>query len=279
MKRELAFALGVQSQLASPLGRTRSSQPQSQSELSQCDGGPESEDLSSKRLKVSSVIVYTRRGKIRNGISEDLKVEQLQKGEEAKLEAFCGDAREGEIVIANGTIEEQCNCISDKFLSEEEQEIDKDGLVEIVVEENFGRPREKDGLCEVPRVDSGGGLVDVQVQEDASRKLGSFFSKGDVEAIFLGGTSGSLRRFTWSLVKEDVAACMVDEATINVDEKAKEVDSLENLRVTTSGRKIVHNKKLMTVKDLFETGLLDGVVVVYMAGTNKVDLLSFCMLL
>lgn len=280
MKRELAFALGVQSQLASPLGRTRSSQAWSESptELSQCNGGPESDDVSSKRLKVSPLIVYTRRGKIRNGVSGDLKVEQIEKGEEG-LEALPCDSREGEIVTANGAIEEQCNGILDKSLSEVEHKIDEDGLVEVIVKEDLGRPHERDGFCGAPGFDSEEGFVDVLVQEDASLRLGSLGFTGEVDAVFLGGTSGSSRRLTRPLVEEEIAANdVVDEVTTNVGEKAEEVASQDNLQVTTSGRKIVLNKKLMTVRDLFETGLLDGVIVVYMAGVNKVDVISLCTL-
>ncbi|KAK4772947.1 hypothetical protein SAY87_027966 [Trapa incisa] len=266
MRRELAFALGAQSQLTSPSGWIRSSQPQSQSELSQCNGGPESEDVSCKRLKISSVIVYTRRGKVRNGFVEDLKVERIQKEEDAKI---CLDAREGEIILENGTIEEKGYSVLDKSLREDGQEINEDGLVEVVVEEDLEHPRGRGELFpQAPLVDPEDGLIDVLVQEDASRKLGLSFSKGGKEVIFLGETSGSLRRFSQPLAEEEVAANLVQEVATNVSEKAEEME-LENLQVTTSGKKIAHNMKLMTVKDLFDTGLLDGVVVVYKAGANK----------
>ncbi|KAK4776103.1 hypothetical protein SAY87_024064 [Trapa incisa] len=256
MKREFSFALGVQSQLASPSGRTRSSQSQSPSDLSHYNGGPESEDVSSKRLKVSSVIVYTRRGKIRNGFFEDLKVEQVQKGEESKLEAVCLDAREGEIVIDDDTIEEKGDGVLDMSLSLEGQEINEDGLVEVAVEEDLEHPRGRDELFRrTLLVDPEEGLIDVPVQEDARGRLGLSFCKGDKEVIFDGGTSGSSRRLPQSLGKEDAAANLVDEETTHP-------------LITTSGRKIVPNKKLMTVKDLFDTGLLDGVVVVYKAAAN-----------
>lgn len=44
-------------------------------------------------------------------------------------------------------------------------------------------------------------------------------------------------------------------------------------------KKIVHTKKQITVGDLFATGLLNGVAVVYMAGVNMVYVVSLCTLL
>ncbi|XP_031396784.1 uncharacterized protein LOC116207830 isoform X2 [Punica granatum] len=272
MKRELAFALGVQSQLASPLGRTRSSQAQSQStvELSHCNGGPQSEGVSNKRLKVSSLIVYTRRGKPKNGVSEDLKVEQLENSEELNLEAVPWDAQERETVVANGAIEGQCNGVSRKSMTEEELTIDEAGLVDVLVEEDLAPPCERAELCGELRVDSEEGLVDVVIRED-SRRLGSFFSKGGGDAVFLGGSPGPSRRFTRSFVNEDEVAAngVGNEAPSNVDRGPHEMASPENLQLKMSGTKNVQNKKLQTVRDLFETGLLEGVTVVYMAGVNK----------
>lgn len=66
MKGEFAFVLGIQSQLDSPLGRTRS---QFLDVLGHGNGGPENGDVSNKLLKVSSVIVYSGRDTPGNGIS------------------------------------------------------------------------------------------------------------------------------------------------------------------------------------------------------------------
>lgn len=255
MKRELAHILEAKAQLVGEsLGRTRSSAATSSENSS-----------SSKRFKgcvVNGVIVYTRGRKLRSNALEDEKVERRKSSE--KSETLSAELRPEEVL---GRGEE---------------------LVEIVVEE------ESNYSLEIPRVK----VEPVSELLQPSLAL----ENGAVEvpvliATDIHGDKNSLqvasRRFTRSALKPK-AEPPEPETAVNAappeaagNELVSNLDGESNVAVNSSStpknklelkmsKKIALDKKPTTVKELFDTGLVDGVPVVYMGG-KKVLLITHFM--
>ncbi|XP_024022980.1 uncharacterized protein LOC21405419 [Morus notabilis] len=251
MKRELAHIWEAKAQLVGEsLGRTRSSAATSSENSS-----------SSKRFKgcvVNGVIVYTRGRKLGSNALEDEKVERRKSSE--KSETRSAEPRPEEVL---GRGEE---------------------LVEVVVEE------ESNYSLEIPRVK----VEPVSELLQPSLAL----ENGAVEVPVLiakdiHGDKNSLqvasRRFTRSALKpkaeppepETAANAAPPEAAGN--EPVLNLDGESNVAVNSSStpknklelkmsKKIALDKKPTTVKELFDTGLVDGVPVVYMGGKKAFGL-------
>lgn len=254
MKRELAYVLEGQSHLGESLGRTRSSHPETRVE------SLVSESFSCKRFKgsiVNGVIVYTRGKKssvnLRNGFSENEKIEKLESSVEYAEESKSGakpcteEVLQGELVEV--IIEDESKCHLDNCEVKEEL---VSGLPPTLKE---------GGTVEVP----------IQAADDCHRQR----ELSQVE----------FKRFTRSALKQKVEPINVDPS-VNASE-AMENEIISNLDGETSitigssaknkmelkmSKKIELNsliKKPTTVKELFDTGLVDGVSVIYM-GNKKV---------
>ncbi|KAK3445476.1 hypothetical protein EUGRSUZ_A01604 [Eucalyptus grandis] len=200
-----------------------------------------------KRLNgSSSLIVYARRVKPRNGF------------------AVCAEASGA----ANGAIEErQSDVASDFSGSEAEVETDRScfldeeldgGLVEVVVREDFSRAvrgrRSREGTKMLGEID---GLVDVVILED-----GGLHETSPVLKIEEGRTVASASRAVECEGTSKVEADANAETTVR---------AARNNPESKMSKTIVWKQELATVTDLFDTGLLDGVTVVYMGGGNAVS--------
>lgn len=250
MKRELAHILEAKSQLgAESLGRTRSSAAETQTS----SVADISENSSSKRFRgcvVDGVIVYTRgsRRKSRSNalLEESEKLDRL-KAETRRTEPVCED------------------------------------LVEVLVQE------ESNYNSEISRLKEETG--------SEFRRLFLALEGGAVEVpvliakeIIRGGKYSpqvTLRRFTRSALKPRVELVETETTTVSAAESelAPNVDGESNIAAVSSSsstpknklelkmsKKIALNKKPTTVKELFDTGLVDGVPVVYMGGKKAFGL-------
>ncbi|XP_062117407.1 uncharacterized protein LOC133831216 [Humulus lupulus] len=247
MKRELAYVFEAKSELGeSLLGGTRAlsaSVTQTPTESQTSSGVEGSENFSCKRFKgsvVNGVIVYTRARKSRNNNAREYEhVERLK----------------------------PAPCV-DEFVQGE--------LIEVVVEDDIH------GSSSIPMVK----------EESPTSELHSFLAApvalegGAVEVPVLMAEKNlpqeALRRFTRSAFKLKVETVEVE--TLVNERKAVENELISSLNgeestpgVSTSAgpknklelkmsKKIALNKKPTTVKELFDTGLVDGVPVVYMGG-------------
>ncbi|XP_043815365.1 uncharacterized protein LOC110620863 isoform X2 [Manihot esculenta] len=256
MKRELAYVVAVQSQLAGSLGLSRGVPIDTQSQ-------PEtSEDVNCKRFKVAKVngfIVYSRAKKNRasecDKTSEDVKIKRINSQVDAKLDVING---------INTSFDEDLKCRLVETTIEENQAVV--GTVSRAAEDvsgdqcfcNVELPVYKDEPISVPRPIEG---VQKWVAEGAEVK------------------TNKMRRLTRSTlkfkvepveVKVDGLEAIDSEMFSKVDvEMIAEGSALtppkKNLELKMS-KKIALDNVPMTVKELFETGLLEGVPVVYMGG-------------
>uniref|UniRef100_A0A251KR14 Zinc finger PHD-type domain-containing protein n=1 Tax=Manihot esculenta TaxID=3983 RepID=A0A251KR14_MANES len=262
MKRELAYVVAVQSQLAGSLGLSRGVPIDTQSQ-------PEtSEDVNCKRFKVAKVngfIVYSRAKKNRasecDKTSEDVKIKRINSQVDAKLDVING---------INTSFDEDLKCRLVETTIEENQAVV--GTVSRAAEDvsgdqcfcNVELPVYKDEPISVPRPIEG---VQKWVAEGAEVK------------------TNKMRRLTRSTlkfkvepveVKVDGLEAIDSEMFSKVDvEMIAEGSALtppkKNLELKMS-KKIALDNVPMTVKELFETGLLEGVPVVYMGGKK-----AFCL--
>ncbi|KAL0555426.1 hypothetical protein IC582_009371 [Cucumis melo] len=247
MKRELAFALEVQSQLEGTLGHTRS---ETLAEARPCSSYLDETARSGgcKRFKgsvVNGLIVYTRgrRSQINvySGLSEN--------GNRKKC-----DSTVGREVLGSFAPEESCRT--------EEVQIQKTSSV---------CKKESDGVVE----NSGN-------KEEGAEGSSLVIAKDrKVEGNFPGW---GIKRFTRSSLEPKVEPMEVTPIAIGSvkeevisdvgGETSETVNSLstpKNKLELKMSKKIALNKRPMTVRELFETGLLEGVPVIYMGVKKAYD--------
>uniref|UniRef100_A0A5B7AX25 PHD-type domain-containing protein n=2 Tax=Davidia involucrata TaxID=16924 RepID=A0A5B7AX25_DAVIN len=269
MKRELAFALEAQSQLTSSLGRTRASKIQS-SELNGV-----SEDISSKRLKSFAE-------------NESVSIDRSQ--EKLETNVLMDQSGEKKVRVR------QCNGIAvykrnKRFNSANLEVEQKDSVVETVIEDepkcNLATPVSQDeNKCELAeasvkeesndgiekRMVNEGGSEGVPIVVDESNEV-----KNDVPVE-------ALRRFTRSALKpkvEPVEGLVSVNGVLDAGEnesvlKGEEDETGGVSALGTPTKKLelkMSNKSALTkipttVKELFETGMLEGYSVIYNGG-NK----------
>lgn len=255
MKRELAYVLEVSSQLGDSLGRTRASLTQTESRTT--SGTEAVENSSSKRFKgavVNGWIVYTRERKSRNNVpnqySENENVKSPSRPEEPKTDAkglsFQG-VLQSELVEV--VIEDKSNCDFEFSTSKEEAETKLPAFF----------PKES-GAVEVPVLIANGSHGEKDLREVAFRRFTRSVLKPKVEpedAETLVGSSEAVGNVLISnLNVEETTAAAATSASATPKNKLE-------LKMS---KKIALNKKPTTVKELFDTGLVDGVPVVYMGG-------------
>ncbi|KAA8516611.1 hypothetical protein F0562_016883 [Nyssa sinensis] len=257
MKRELAFALEAQSQLSGSLGRTRASKVQN----SESNGV--SERRSSKRLKGFAAD---------ESVSIDRSQEKLKTPEKKVRVSQCNGiavyainkrfkSANSEVVpkgsVVETVIEVESNCNLAASVGEDESKCE---LQEASVKEELN-----DGI-EKPRVDEGGS---VPILVDESNEV-----KNNVPVQ-------APRRFTRSALKPKVEGLVsvTDFLEAGENQEVLKVEGNETGAVSTLGtpakklelkmsKKIALMKQPTTVKELFETGLLEGYSVIYNGG-NK----------
>ncbi|POO01823.1 Zinc finger, FYVE/PHD-type [Trema orientale] len=247
MKRELAYVLEAKSQLGeSSLGRTRASPAAvTQAELRTSSF----EDSSCKRFKgcvVNGVIVYTRARKSRNNsynVSQDESVERI------------------------------------KPASPSDEEAPQSELVEVVIQEapngNLGISTVKEEMpseLQPPRAAVDGGAVEVPVliadknlPQEALRRFTRSALKVKAESAELETVANAPE----AVENESIPKLDGDESMVGVSGSAGPKNKLElkmSKKIALMSKTIAHNKKPTTVKELFDTGLVDGVPVVYMGG-------------
>ncbi|KAJ9184379.1 hypothetical protein P3X46_004110 [Hevea brasiliensis] len=256
MKRELPFVVGVQSQLAGSLGLSHGLpiDTQSQQEVS--------EDGDCKRLKVAKIngfIVYSRVKKSRasecDKISEDVLNKRINTHEEPQFDVTNR---------INTSLDEDWKC----------------PVVETVIEENqavVGTVCRDQSICnvELPVCE------DETVSEPWPILVKEGGTKGAQKLVAEGNEvkSNKLRRLTRSTLKfkvepvevkvnglEDIDSKMISKVDVEiVADGSALTPPKKNLELKMS-KKIALDNVPMTVKELFETGLLEGVPVVYMGG-------------
>lgn len=261
MKDESAFVEG-ETQFCARFGQVSrgSDQSEARAQRGRCNGGPEVRSGGSKRLNgSSSLIVYARRVKQRNGFTVHAEI--------SGVESFEG-LREME--VANDVTEERpSDGTSDFSTSEVEVETDRtcffdeepdSGLVEIVVQEDVScAVRVRQSREEMKIVGDLDGLVDVVIREDGGQHETSLVHKIEEGQTLL-----------------NVSHAVEYEATSKVDGDANgetaDITTRNNLESKMSK---LWNGELVTVSDLFDTGLLDGLTVVYVGGSNMVRSLCY----
>lgn len=244
MKRELAYVLEeAKSQLgesssstSSSLGRTRATQTQT----SFCPDG--SEDFSCKRFKgsiVNGVIVYTRARKLRNNNArEDDNVERVKLAPCTTAD----EAVEGELVEV--VVEEASNGNFGIFKVQDELQSEVQPSPATAVVDG--------GTVEVPVF-----VAEKHLPQEALRRFTRSAVRVKVETV-VSSADGVKNELVSNLDGE--------ESTVGVSGSAGKKNKLE-LKMS---KKIALNKKPTTVKELFDTGLVDGVPVVYMGGKKVI---------
>ncbi|XP_048142035.1 uncharacterized protein LOC115735048 isoform X2 [Rhodamnia argentea] len=257
MKDESAFEEG-ETQFCARFGQASRGSDQSEAgaQRGRCNGGSEVHSGGSKRLNgSSSLIVYARRVKPRNGFTVHAEI--------SGMEIFEGLR---EMDVANDVTEEQpSDGTSDFSTSEVEVETDRTcffdeepdrGLVEIVVQEGVSSTvRGRQSREETKIVEELDGLVDVVIREDGCRHETSLVHKIE-EGQTLVSVSHAVEYEATSKMEGDANGETADLTTRN------------NLESKMSK---LWNGELVTVSDLFDTGLLDGRTVVYVGGSNMVS--------
>lgn len=260
MKRDLASVLGGQSQLADSLVGTRAES----SEASPCLRVYER--LNSKRFKgaiVNGLIVYTRARKSGiNGLSE-----------------ACGSRRLDEPRY-DGSISAQ-GFESDQLT---EVEVRDEGSSSLEIPRSRGGPESEPSWPLVEDHDIDGDLVEVVVREVSNCSLEMSRHSSALDTSSEGGRDSQVRssrgrRFTRSTLRpsseppeENGSETVPAEVVSDVEEeKLVEVSTLlsNNKLELKMSKKVVLDRKPTTVKELFDTGLVDGVTVIYM-GSKKV---------
>ncbi|KAF8042710.1 hypothetical protein BT93_A1136 [Corymbia citriodora subsp. variegata] len=223
-----------------------------------CDGGSEARSGGGKRLNgSSSLIVYARRVRPRNGFAVCADISGVESFEGLRETDAADDATEeprsdgtSDFSVSEGEVETDRSCFLD-------EELDS-GLVEVVVQEDFSRAvRGRQSLEEAKVLEELDGLVDVAVRED-----GGHHETALVQKMEEGQTPVS------------VSHAVEYETTLKVEADANAetaVIAARNDPEQKMSKPIVWKQDLATVTDLFDTGLLDGVTVVYMGGGNAVS--------
>ncbi|XP_043815649.1 uncharacterized protein LOC110623074 isoform X2 [Manihot esculenta] len=254
MKRQLPSVVGVQSQLAGSLGlnHTLPIDTHSQSEVS--------EDGDCKRFKVAKVngfIVYSRVKKSKasecDKISEDVLNKRINTLEEPQLYVTNR---------INTSPDEDWKCPVVETVIEGNQEVVGTVSGEQSIS-NVELPFCKDEPMSEPRP--------IPVEEGGT---------GEAPKLVAGGTevkNNTLRRLTWSTLKlepvevkvnglEDIDSKMISKIHVETVAEGSALNPpKKNLELKMS-KKIALDNVPMTVKELFETRLLEGVPVVYMGG-------------
>lgn len=266
MKRELAYVLEVSSQLGESLGRTRASQTQTESRTTY--GAEAVENSSSKRFKgtvVNGWIVYTRerksRNNVRNNFSVNENVKSPSRSEEPKTDATLSpeEVLQGELVEV--VIEDDSNCDLEISTIKEEAENKQPACF-----------TEESGAVEVPVLIANGSHGKNDLREVAFRRFTRSAMKPKAEPMEVETLVSSSEAVGNELIsnEEETAAAASASATP------------KNKLELKMSKKIALNKKPTTVKELFDTGLVDGVPVIYMGGKkvllfpNSCFSLDFC---
>ncbi|KDP29214.1 hypothetical protein JCGZ_16603 [Jatropha curcas] len=259
MKRELAFVAGVQSQLASSFGRScglsigKDLPPAEVSENGNC-----------KRFRVAKVngyIVYSRVNKRSRPaseckkVSDDLQSKRIKSVEELQLGVINGINsalnEDRKFQVVESVIED---CRAAETLKKESQ-----------VVENVELAGCKDELMSDPKPipPEEEGNENTEVRIDKLRRLTRSNLKFKLEPVEVK-VNGLESVDTEMFSKVDVE--MIAEGSALTPPK-------RNLELKMS-KKIALNNVPMTVKELFETGFLEGVPVVYMGGKKYQE---FCL--
>ncbi|KAJ7972306.1 Zinc finger, FYVE/PHD-type [Quillaja saponaria] len=248
MKQELdSIMVEIQSDdHGDSLGPTSGSETATQTEFRKNFCIQVSENARSKIVKgsvVNGFIVYTRDRKSRtgvyNGFSENEKTKRHKTSEEPEIDENLpveDDRMEEEVGNLMG---DGVNCNSEKLMSHEKPE------------------------CEPAQ--------SLAVEHGSEENSVVIVKSSDLEKEFPEKT---LKRYTRSALKSKVGltGCVsepVQNASPKLDGKVASLNALstpKNKLELKMSKKIVLTKKPMTVKELFDTGLLDGVPVVYMGG-------------
>ncbi|KAK7245037.1 hypothetical protein RIF29_39867 [Crotalaria pallida] len=133
---------------------------------------------------------------------------------------------------------------------------------------------------EEPVINKVNEVSEVVVKSSSERFTGSALkANGDEEPMINkmnevseAAVKTTLKRFTRSALKSNVAEKCGDDDEIGCDGGTKgsgEGEGRRNKMEMKMSKKIVVNRMPMTVKELLDTGLLDGVAVVYMGGIKK----------
>ncbi|KAK2655022.1 hypothetical protein Ddye_008074 [Dipteronia dyeriana] len=281
MKRDLDFASGVKSELASSLdGASTHSVTRVETQASDCVEGF-SENLSSKRFrgnKVNGFIVYTRLRKYRsrdlgklwgnnvhNNGFQHLKIDQDQNNHEVKNVIYKnrvlktgGDEnsvvenvkQEGSLVV--NTVSEESQAIENEFLEIPVVDTGNNNESNCISELPVCK---EERICDLLSPAKGGGSRRNNLKKKALKWLKQSTLKPKLETV--------------EVLVTQLEGFQTDEMSLIQVEAIAEGSALtspkRNLEMKMS-KKIVLNKKPMTVTELFETGLLDGISVVYMGG-------------
>lgn len=248
MKRELAFALEVQSQLEGSLGHTRS-ETLAEARSSSClDEAARSS--SCKRFKgsvVNGLIVYTRGRKSRINVysgfsgNENSKTCNSAVGHEIVRSLAVGEDSGTDEVQIQTIASEKSNCNSTSLICKKESTDKEDGA-----EEN-------------PVVIAEARKVEKNLPEWGIKRFTRSSLRPKIEPVEEGSP------ITIGSVKTEVISDLGGATSETVNSLSTPKNKLE-LKMS---KKIALNKKPMTVRELFDTGLLEGVPVIYM-GVKKV---------
>ncbi|KAM6593063.1 hypothetical protein CsatA_000766 [Cannabis sativa] len=242
MKRELARVLEAKSELAeSLLGGTRASSA-SVSESQTSSGVEGSENFSNKRFKgciVNGVIVYTRARKSRNNNARvDEHVERLKPPPSVDA---CMQSELVEVLVEDDTIGSSAiRPVKHESTSE--------------LHSSLAAPFPLEGgAVEVPVL-----MVEKNLAQEALRRFTRSAFKPKFETIEVK----TLVNEREAVGNELMLTLNGEDSSAGVSTSASTMNKLE-LKMS---KKIALNKKPTTVKELFDTGLVDGVPVVYMGG-------------
>ncbi|XP_068341219.1 uncharacterized protein [Pyrus communis] len=243
MKRELACVLEGQTPLADSVAGT-----QAESQTSPC---VVYERLNRKRFKgtiVNGVIVYTRERRARinggNGVSEGAEINGRKGSEKPRIE----ETPSHQLVECLVKDESNCN-------------------LEIPRCRHEGGSERSGPSCEEHDMEAD--LVEIVVKDEPNYHEGETDMKG-----------GALRRFTRSALRpkfeptvENASGSVPVEVISNIEGEdtvgvSMLTSPLKNKLELKMSKKIVVDRKPTTVKELFDTGLVDGVQVIYM-GSKK----------
>lgn len=257
MKRELARVLEVKSQLHDSLSRTRASETRAEESLTTSCAAT-AEDFSCKRFKgtvVNGWIVYSRTRKprinVHNQSSESENAERPTRSEEPKADGAKGVLL-GELIEV--VVEDDSNYDVEMPPVKEEA----DG--------NLGPPcAEESGAVEVPVLMANGIHKVEELSEMASRHLTRLALKPKAESVDVESLASPSELTLMPNSDED--------STVAVS-----ASTPKNKLELKMSKKIALNKKPTTVKELFDTGLVDGVPVIYMGGKKVLFLIpSLCL--
>ncbi|KAF8395308.1 hypothetical protein HHK36_019251 [Tetracentron sinense] len=294
LKREFAFALKVQSELSGTLGRTRSRKFQS----STCGNGV-SENTSNKRFKISSTKEERRNDPVEHSIEEELKNDlgKTLSEKERKNEALEPSIAEKPMKdLTNSTSEKDPNIdVVEPSIEEEpnnplvnplSEEASKSDLLKPMSEEEpipMSDP-EKSPIKKEPEKDSvkppieEGTVMETQIVIDDS---------GEIQSVLL---EKPLRRFTRSALKPKVEPIDISVTSggseLSEDAKSEAIAKGDGKTTVASplrlpqqkklemkmSKKIALNKFPSTLKELLETGMLEGLPVKYVRSKKGIEL-------